>query len=540
MPPMSADIPVRRRSLVVGGLAAALGVPLARAADPAPSASPSPSPGFPLPPRSPNVGINLAGLAYYSPQFPFADLTKTGGGWWSRDANGAEVGKLALTPGGFPAALEPGQRAHLAVGWEGTLFATGEYVVRYDGEGEIGFPLSTVRVVSRAPGRIVVDVKANSGQLWVGIEKMNPANPVRNVRFFWPGTEATAATQPFNPEFLRRIAPFSTLRFMDWAAVNHSPLVRWADRPKPDDAVYTTERGVPVERMIDLANVLQAEPWFCIPHQADDDYVRQFATLVKARLDPRRVAWIEYSNEVWNTAFGQARYAIAQARALGLPLPVGLGSIFYAERTRQIVGIVDAVFGAAERKRWRAVLAGQAVWTQFGSDALGWKDTAARVDAYSIAPYFHAAEANDPNKVAATLALTPAQVVEQMRANIRGEVQKHVTENAKLAARYKLPLVAYEAGASEGSIGFPGDKQDAIANLFAAAHRLPQMREVYRDYVATWIGAGGSLLNQYYDIGRWTKWGLWGVLEHVTQDPATSPKYQGLLDAIAAHPAKPR
>ena len=50
----------------------------------------------------------------------------------------------------------------------------------------------------------------------------------------------------------------------------------------------------------------------------------------------------------------------------------------------------------------------------------------------------------------------------------------------------------------------------------------------------------GSLLNQYYDIGRWSKWGLWGVLEHVTQDPTTSPKYQGLLDAIAAHPARPR
>ena len=182
---------------------------------------------------------------------------------------------------------------------------------------------------------------------------------MRNVRFLWPGTEASVATQPFNPEFLRRLAPFSTLRFMDWGAVNHSPLVRWADRPQPGDAVYTSDRGVPVERMIDLANVLQADPWFCIPHQADDDYVRQFATLVKARLDPRRVASIEYSNEVWNGAFGQARYAVAQARALGLPTPAGLGSIWYAERTRQIVAIVDAVFGrrraqALARDRGRA------------------------------------------------------------------------------------------------------------------------------------------------------------------------------------------
>jgi hypothetical protein len=326
--------------------------------------------------------------------------------------------------------------------------------VRWDGEGELSFPLSTVRVASRAPGRIVLDVRDTRGPLWVGIEKTNPANPVRDVRYFWPGTEASAASQPFNPEFLRRLAPFSTLRFMDWGAINHSPLVRWADRPLPGDAVYTSERGVPVERMIDLANTLQAEPWFCIPHQADDDYVRQFAMLVKTRLDPRRVVWIEYSNEVWNGSFGQARYAVAKARELGLPTPAGFGSSWYAERTRQIVAIVDAVFGRAERTRWRAVAAGQAVWTQFGSDVLGWKDTAARVDAYAIAPYFHAAAANDLAKLAATLTLTPEAVVEQMLANIRGDVKAQVADNAKLAARYKLPLLAYEAGASDSSSAF--------------------------------------------------------------------------------------
>ena len=271
---MTQSTEVRRRSLVVGGLAAGLGIGRARAADPPPAASTA----FALPPRSPHVGINLAGLNYYSTQFPFADLTKNGGGWWSRDANGAEVGKLTMTPTGYPAALEPGQRAHMAVAWGDTRYAPGEYVVRWDGDGELSFPLSTVRVASRAPGRIVLDVRDTRGPLWVGIEKTNPANPVRDVRFFWPGTEANAATQPFNPEFLRRLAPFSTLRFMDWGAVNHSPLVRWADRPLPGDAVYTSERGVPVEQMIDLANTLQADPWFCIPHQADDDYVRQFAT----------------------------------------------------------------------------------------------------------------------------------------------------------------------------------------------------------------------------------------------------------------------
>ena len=206
----------------------------------------------------------------------------------------------------------------------------------------------------------------------------------------------------------------------------------------------------------------------------------------------------------------------------------------------QIVGLVDAVFGAAERRRWRAVAAGQAVWTQFGADALAWKDTAARVDAYAIAPYFHAQAAGDPAKVAATLALAPDAIVEQMRTHIRGDVKSHIAESAKLAARYKLPLHAYEGGAADSSVGFPADKHDAFTALFSAAHSSPRMREVYREYIDTWVAAGGGLMNQYNDIGAWSKWGLWSVLRHVTQDPSTAPKYLGLLDAIAAHPARQR
>jgi len=429
----------------------------------------------------------------------------------------------------------------MAVAWGDTRYAAGEYVLRWDGDGDLSIPpLAKVQVTKRASGRIVLDVRDTSGPLWVAIDRTNPADPVRNVRFLWPGTEATAATQPFNPEFLRRLAPFSCLRFMDWGATNGSPLVRWADRPRLDDAVYTTERGVPVERMVDLANTLQADPWFCIPHLADDDYVRQFALLVRGRLDPRRVAWIEYSNEVWNGSFAQARHAVAESKRLGLETPSGFGSRYYAERSRQVVALVDAVFGAAERRRWLMVVAGQAVWTQFGADALGWKDTAARVDAYAIAPYFKAQASADPAKVEATLALAPEAIIEQMRADIRGDVKSHIVESAKLAAGHKLPLLAYEAGAHDTSTASAQDKHDATTALFSAAHRSPKMREVYREYIETWIAAGGGLLNQYNDIGRWSKWGLWGLLEHVTQDPSTAPKYLGLLDAIAAHPARQR
>ena len=75
--------------------------------------------------------------------------------------------------------------------------------------------------------------------------------------------------------------------------------------------------------------------------------------------------------------------------------------------------------------------------------------------------------------------------------------------------------------------------------LFASANRNPRMRDVYLEYYELWTANGGDTMNQYNDIGAWSKWGNWGSLEYVTQDPASAPKYHGLIDFIAAHPVGP-
>ena len=490
----------------------------------------------PIPARSRHVGMNLAGIAYYSSEFPFADMMKSGMGWASREDNGT-WGKPfpSLTADGYPAALAPGQHALNAVAWDGSRFAPGRYVVLWDGDGSISFPLSNVKVAESAANRIAIDVADTSGSLWVAIDRTSASNPVRNVRFLWPGTEATYASQPFNPVFLAKIAPFSLLRFMDWGATNVSPIVEWADRSHVADLTYATPAGVPIEVMIDLANTLHVDPWFCIPHQASDDYVRRFATLVHDRLDPALHPHIEYSNEVWNTGFSQTQWANARSQALGLDSPFGQPAIFYAMRSVQIFKIVQDVWGA-ERGRIVRVIAGQAVWDNFLSHALAYGDTAANADVMAIAPYFNAPAAGDPAQVATTLTLSSDQVVDQMLANIRGDVKSWMTANAALAAKYKLKLKAYESGAGDSSSYFPADKIDAMTALFMAAHNNPRMRGVYAEYYSQWVAAGGDTMNQYSDVGNWSKWGLWGSLQYVTQDPATAPKYQGLLDFIAAHP----
>ncbi len=491
-----------------------------------------------LPTRSQYVGTNLSGIAYYSSQFPFADLMKSGGGWSSREDNGTwGTAFPSMTADGYPAALKPGQHALNAVAWSGSNFKAGRYVVLWDGDGDISFPLSNVAVAERAANRIAIDVTDTTGSLWVGIDRTSATNPVRNVRFLWPGTEATYRNEPFNPVYLSRIAPFSLLRFMDWGATNSSPVVEWADRAHVGDVNWATPAGVPLEVMIDLANTLHVDPWFCIPHQASDDYVRQFATLLRGRLDPSLHAHVEYSNEVWNTGFSQTTWASARSQALGLDIPYGQPAIFYAVRSVQIFKIIQGVYPPAESGRIVRVLAGQAVWDNFLTHMLAYKDTAANADVMAVAPYFTAANASDAAQVATTLTLSSDQVVDQMLASVRGGIKTAMTNNGVLARKYGLKLKAYESGPGDSTSYFPAGKVDAMTALFVAANNNPRMRDLYVEYYGNWVAAGGDTMNQYSDIGTWSKWGAWGSLQWVTQDPATSPKYQGLMSFIAAHPA---
>src|SRR5260370_37866366 len=101
---------------------------------------------------------------------------------------------------------------------------------------------------------------------------------------------------------LDRIKSYKTIRFMSWMLGQKGERYvqrHWEDRPVLDDARWNI-KGAPVEVMAALCNRLGADPWFSIPHLADDNYVRQFARTTFALLPPDRKVYIEHSNEVWN------------------------------------------------------------------------------------------------------------------------------------------------------------------------------------------------------------------------------------------------
>ena len=257
------------------------------------------------------LGINLNGPADWNSEIPFVDVFKLsrtwisqreGAGWGQgpaldRDANGwvkrlaprcwAETPLLTLPPNTYPA---------------------GQYVCLYEGEGRITLN-GIQREVARTKGRIVFEPNpASSGGFFLQIRETNPTKYVRNIRVPLPGHEKTYREQPFNPVFLHRWKGMNAYRFMDWMLTNNSPVREWTDRPRPAFCNYT-EKGVPLEVMADLVNRTGLDPWFCMPHAASDDYVRNFARLAKTKIAPARKIYVEYSNEVWNSGFEQTRYA---------------------------------------------------------------------------------------------------------------------------------------------------------------------------------------------------------------------------------------
>jgi hypothetical protein len=102
------------------------------------------------------------------------------------------------------------------------------------------------------------------------------------------------------------VSRFRILRFMDWLSTNHSAnaIVSWADRPTRDRKPTEAE-GARWETIVELANTVRRDPWINIPVRANDDYVRNLATLLRDTLDPALAVYVEYSNEIWNGTFDQ-------------------------------------------------------------------------------------------------------------------------------------------------------------------------------------------------------------------------------------------
>lgn len=484
------------------------------------------------PKPQPRLGINLAGPADWNTELPFVDVFRLSRQWISQQ-QGASWGKgpqLALDDRGWVKELAANCFAETPLCTiQGGHYPSGAYTVLYDGEGKITFNGGGAKITESKPGRIVVQIDSSKGGFFLQLRETNPKDYVRNIRVIMPGHEQTYREQPWNPTFLTRWKGMAALRFMDFQETNNSKQRKWSDRARVDDATWT-RAGVPVEVLCDLANRLEADPWFCLPHLADDEYVREFATLAKAKLNARRKVSIEYSNEVWNGQFAQSRYAGEEGKRLGLGDKAWeAGWRYTAHRSVEIFTIFEQVFSGTDRLV--RVLASQAGNPYVGKQIVPWKDAYKHADSLAIAPYI------SMNIPATGRKLTAAEVatwsvdrfLDYVETNALPECIRWIEENKKTADQYGLTLTCYEAGQHFVGVG-GGENNQQLTKLLHAANAHPRMREIYGRYYAAWERAGGDLLCHFSSVGQWSKWGSWGLLQFSDDDVKQSPKFVATME----------
>ncbi len=485
----------------------------------------------------PRMGVNVAGLNYWNTELPFVDLMRMSGDWqlWRADANQpVKDAKPEVDARGWLRALPEGLVAMLPLAAQSHVpdSRRAPWVVRFEGRGEIDF-VGALRVVQRAPQRLECEFVAQTPlpdpSLWLRITRIDAGDPLRNIRIFKPGTEGQASSNPWDAGFIARWSAWAALRCMDLTATNNSSLARWSERPLPEDRTFAP-KGLPLELVVDLANRCQAGPWLCMPHRADDDYLRRAATLVSERLDPRLRVWVEHSNEVWNPDYEQSAYASQQglAQALGKDANVARWR-WHAKRSREIFAIWSQPFGSTQRLI--RVLGTQSV-NAWGTRQLLDDAVIESTDALAVSAYLWLTPRGDSNPSAAEVARWPLERVFDHFGTELDALEQRLAEHRRWCARNGLLLVGYEAGQHAVGVGEVAVRDAALERLFAQANRDERMGVIYRRLFDRWEDAEGDLLCHFSGVGPPSRWGHWGLLEHHDDDPNARPKYRVTLERM--------
>lgn len=559
------------------------------------------------------VGLNLTGWEYYSPDFPIIDQFKRASGWLTQcdkltdagcrdfspgasDWDTQEQARLELDEGGWvrrlPAADDRAVRfrsvAVILYHGNGGAHPAGKYVVAYDGKGQLSHGLIGRRLdtLSR-PGRDVVEVTNHTNEGWrIAITATDPKNPLRHIRIFPPGGACQKSMDryvaesagcdiqkdgkfiPFeqfppdliwHPRFLQDLRGFRVLRFMDWAKTNTAQSSEWRERSKLADPTWTSGAGVPVEAMLDLSRATGTEAWLNLPMRASDDYVKEYARLLRQKLATGQQVVVEYANEPWNGAFPAYGWMLQQARAKwpAAAADPALAMSWHAWRTARICQILKAEW-APQSAPVRCVLNVQAASPWLAERALQClpaqaelgKACAKWLDAVAIAPYFGGyisqpstrwltstwpREADGglgklfaelTGRDASGRALTPPlkdrHADDPAPMGALEQARRWAADAKALADKFGLPLWAYEGG--QHLTMPPGVDDPAWLNMITAANRDARMGQAYGRYLAEWRAVGGQTMVLFSHVTVPSKWGIWGLKER--QFDESSPKWQ--------------
>lgn len=484
-----------------------------------------------------DIGINLSGIADWSYDRPFRNLflhVRQAPIVFDQDCNCWENGMLPeiqLDTNGYPLQIpqsttaSPTTYVRMVISSNNANLQQGNaYVLLYDGIGDIQIQGDATEI-SDVSNRIEFIVQG-MGNIWFNLMTSQPGNHVRNIRILRLEDEfaTNLETQPFYSEFLNKIEPFKSLRFMDWGATNASPHVQWQNRAKISQRTYAGDNGVPYEKMIQLANIAQKDIWICVPHAADDNFITKMAQLFRDSLNPNLNVYLEYSNEVWNWMFLQAQY-----NDQNKPSNLTYGEA-YSEKAKHVFQIWHQVFDYRKNKVKR-VLGLQGGYNGLNELIL----SQIKQDEWDYASptfYYGLDHGNTGNPV--LNASSTALDVLQNSQNAFLDFAPAIHQDYRNAHLFGKPVINYEGGQH-----FTNFTQPSYLQAMYDAQVLPQMYDLYKlvlDSIHLW----GSKMAMAFTLSgaKESIYGSWGHLEDIDQDITAqpAPKYQALLDKMANTP----
>lgn len=479
------------------------------------------------------MGMNMAPVTYHNPEWVFVDIMKHAKAW-----DVVSAGTLTLDDKGHLLGLNGGAEAVTYMYNGISQYPAGVYTCYYEGSGTLEWGQDAT-VESSGLGRETVIV-APSGGISLKVTSMSSVHPIRDIKLIMPGFEKNGQYKhnPFHPTFLDRLKHNKVLRYMNWAEVNNSVQSTWDSRTTPAFNSQVNPYGVAVEYQIQLANTLKIDPWFCLPHLADDDYITQMATLIRDTLDTELKCYFEWSNEVWNYGFTAAGWHRDQGFIAFPELnPESQSDIakarrrYYGDKSVAMFDIFETVFGGTSRLN--RVLAEQRSTSAYNAEDLLDHIDPTKVDSFSVPMYF-GGRLQDDNPVTGTVeAWDVGDMMDWVDVVMTGNLARCETiYNSVSNSPYNIPaFVAYEGGQS--ILGDSYNSNATIANLIDDACRHPRMKATYTNMLSGWENFGGGIFCAFSSCDNWgtslPKLTRWGHLEYQDQDRTGAPRYDALL-----------
>lgn len=517
------------------------------------------------PPANPNapemgVGMNVGMVNDWTHSWVFRDAFKLARTFTTRSLNTttwefAYNGPPAMDDDGWVTSIPAdtvNELGETTTYWaDSILFSQGGnpagiYRAEWSGEGEITFGATPVETGTTEDGRSYALLEVAEDQtLHIRIGETNPDDHIRDIQLFMPDFEGQSLEMdnwqpgsdesPFHPLFLERLQPFETIRFMQWQRVNADDrAVLTADdlRPASHANQGSTDRssynGVSMEYQVQLVNELGADGWFNMPHQADDSYVRAFAEHVRDNLHDDGVAYVEWSNEVWNFAFGFEANAWVQDQ-MEMPENAGLGFFdVWAQEARRDFEIWSDVFAGQEDRLVR-VAAGQQNNPWLTNRVLESMD--GEFDAVSSTSYAGLGGDNLEWIIEDT---TQDDVIDWVLENSVPWSLQTQAAHIDMAEQYSqelgrdIPFITYEGGSHLDAFG------TEYQELIHSVQDNPRFREVYETLLHGMNELGVDMHTQYVftSQGQPTPWGEFGVLHEMDVPLEDAHEYRALVDFI--------